>query len=176
MDVILLEKVHNLGGLGDRVSVRAGYGRNFLIPSGKAVSATPANVARFEAQRAELERAQTEALAHAQARAEALDGLILTIAARTSSEGRLFGSIGNVDIADAISQSGAPVAKREVRLPAGPLRDLGDHTVQLHLHTDVNATVTVRIIAEGAPVKAPVRDEDTAGEDDSDDHAARESL
>lgn len=148
MEVILLEKVQNLGGLGERVKVRAGYGRNFLIPTGKAVSATPANVERFEARRAELERVQAELLAGAQARAAALAEVVVTLRAKTSAEGKLFGSVGTGDIAEALTAAGHEVAKREVRLPAGPLRDLGDHAVELHLHPDVNCTVTVRIASE----------------------------
>ncbi len=148
MDVILLEKVHRLGDLGDRVKVKAGYGRNFLIPMRKAVAATDSNVARFEAQRAELAKAQADKLTQAQGRATALSGFSVTIASKAGSEGRLFGSVGTVDIASAITAAGVAVEKKEVRLPTGPLRDTGEHAVELHLHPDVNATVKVVIVAE----------------------------
>jgi large subunit ribosomal protein L9 len=151
MDIILLEKVHNLGNLGDRVKVKPGYGRNFLIPGRKAVAATVANVARFEAEREKLEQAQADQLSQAQARAAALADASVTVAGKAGTEGRLFGSVGTADIADAFTSTGVEVAKREVRLPAGGLREVGEHQVELHLHADVNVTVTVRIIAEQAP-------------------------
>jgi large subunit ribosomal protein L9 len=151
MDVILLEKVHNLGKLGDRVKVRAGYGRNYLIPNRKAVPANEANVAKLEALRADLEKAQAEALAQAENRAGALRGRVVTLTARVGDEGKLFGSISTTDIAEALTRDGVEVAKREVRLPNGPLRVIGDHAVDLHLHADVNATVTVRVVAENEP-------------------------
>lgn len=151
MDVILLEKVHNLGKLGDRVKVRAGYGRNYLIPNRKAVPANEANVAKLEALRAELEKAQAEALAQAEGRAGALKGKVVTLTAPVGEEGKLFGSIGTSDIAEALTRDGVEVAKREVRLPNGPLRVIGDHAVDLHLHADVNVTVTVRVVAENEP-------------------------
>jgi large subunit ribosomal protein L9 len=150
MEVILLEKVHNLGKLGDRVSVRPGYARNFLIPGRKAVPATEANVQRLEAMRAELEKAQAEALAQATTRAEAITGTEVTIAAHAGDEGKLFGSVGTNDIAEALTKAGKPVEKREVRMPAGPIRIVGDHEVELHLHADVNVTVMVHVVAEGA--------------------------
>lgn len=154
MDVILLEKVHNLGQLGDRVKVRPGYARNYLIPEHKAVPATEANVKKLEAMRAELEKSQAEALAAAKARAETLRDARVTIAARAGDEGKLFGSIGTADIAEALSKLGTEVEKREVRLPDGPLRTLGDHAVELHLHADVNVEVAVQIVAEAEAGKA----------------------
>lgn len=150
MEVILLEKVHNLGKLGDRVSVRPGYARNFLIPGRKAVPATEANVQKLEAMRAELEKAQAEALAQATGRAEAIKGTEVTVAAHAGDEGKLFGSVGTADIAEALTRAGKPVEKREVRMPAGPIRTIGDHEVELHLHADVNVTVMVHVVAEGA--------------------------
>jgi large subunit ribosomal protein L9 len=150
MEVILLEKVHRLGDLGDRVKVKAGYGRNFLIPTRKAVAATTANVAKFEAQRAELAKAQADKLSQAQARAAALADLVISISSKAGSEGRLFGSVGTVDIAAAITAAGVTVEKKEVRLPLGPLRDVGEHTVDLHLHPDVNVSLKVLVVAEEA--------------------------
>ena len=154
MEVILLEKVHNLGNLGDRVRVKPGYGRNYLIPRKKAVSATPANVAESEARRADLERAQADALGRAQARAAQFTDLTVTITAKAGTEGRLFGSVGTVDIAEAASAMGIELERREVRLPAGPLRDIGSHAVDVHLHPDVNVTITVVVAEESAPAQA----------------------
>lgn len=154
MQVILLEKIHRLGNLGDKVNVAPGYGRNFLIPQRKAVPATPDNIARFEAQRAELERAQSDALGRAQARAAQLAELEVTIAAKAGAEGKLFGSVGTADIADAIVALGAECEKREVRLPDGPLREIGDYEVDVHLHADVNVAVKVKVVSEDAPVAA----------------------
>ena len=148
MEIILLEKIDNLGELGDRVSVRPGYARNYLIPQQKAKFATPENIAEFEARRAELEEAAVETLAAAQARCEQLDGLEVTITAKAGSEGKLFGSVGTADIAQAVLAAGAEVEKREVRLPAGPIRQSGEYDIELHLHTDVNATIKVVIVAE----------------------------
>ncbi|MEY4358371.1 MAG: ribosomal protein [Pseudomonadota bacterium] len=148
MDVILLTKVANLGDIGDRVDVKSGYGRNFLLPQGKATLATPANVAKFEARRAELEKLAREQLAGAEARAAALKEFKLSITAKAGSEGKLFGSIGTTDIADACSAQGHKVARSEVRLPNGPIRTVGDHQVVLHLHTDVDVQLPVTIVAE----------------------------
>ena len=148
MQVILLEKVENLGGLGDNVKVRSGYGRNFLIPKGKATAATPANIARFEERRAELEKAAADALAAANARKAGLEGLSVTVAAKAGEEGKLFGSIGTGDIAHAVTATGQPVERHEVRLPEGPFRALGTFDVTLHLHSDVNATIKLIIVAE----------------------------
>jgi large subunit ribosomal protein L9 len=149
MEIILLENIDNLGSLGDKVSVKAGFARNFLFPSGKAKPATAANLAEFEAKRAELEKAAAEALATAEARKEAIAALDkVTITAKVGSEGKLFGSIGTADIADAISAAGAEVEKREVRLPEGALRVTGEHEIDIHLYTDVGVTVTIDIVGE----------------------------
>jgi large subunit ribosomal protein L9 len=146
MEVILLEKVGGLGNLGDKVKVTSGYGRNFLIPYGKAVSATTDNVARFEARRAELERLAAERKASADARAEKLAGLKVTIKANSGDEGKLFGSIGTRDVADAITAAGIEVNKSEVRMPNGVIRNVGDFEIALHLHSDVTQTVTVSVV------------------------------
>ena len=148
MDIILLEKVKNLGSLGARVSVKPGYGRNFLIPKGKAVPATEANIAAFDARRAELERQEAEVLSAAQARAAQLAEIAVVIAAKSGDEGKLFGSVGTRDIADAITAAGVAVDKSEVRLPNGALRNTGAYTVAVHLHSDVNAEVSVTVVAE----------------------------
>ncbi|MFM1885305.1 MAG: ribosomal protein [Pseudomonadota bacterium] len=145
MDVILLEKVANLGSLGDRVSVRSGYARNFLLPKGKATLATPANVARFEARRAELEKAAQTLLSAAQARAAGLEGFKVVITAKAGNEGKLFGSVGTTDIAEAATRAGRQLERAELRLPNGPLRTVGDHVVTVHLHTDVNVDLQVVI-------------------------------
>lgn len=148
MNVILLEKVQNLGKLGDRVAVRSGYARNFLLPQRKAVIATPDNLAAFEKRRAELEKAEAESLGAAQARAETLNGKTLTIAANAGTEGKLFGSVGTVDIAEAAGRDGLSLKRHEVRLPSGPLRNIGSYEIELHLHTDVNTQITVVVVAE----------------------------
>jgi large subunit ribosomal protein L9 len=148
MDVILLEKVANLGNLGDRVAVRSGYARNFLLPKGKATLATPANVAKFEARRAELEKHAREQLSGAEARKAKFEGFKLTITAKAGSEGKLFGSIGTTDIAEAATAAGQQLARSEVRMPNGPLRSVGDHVVSVHLHTDVNIDLPITIVAE----------------------------
>jgi large subunit ribosomal protein L9 len=148
MDVILLQKVANLGGIGDRVKVKSGYGRNYLLPSGRATLATAANVARFEARRAELEKMAGEELRSAQERAEALRGFSLTITAKAGTEGKLFGSVGTNDIAEGATAAGHKVSRSEVRLPNGPIRAVGEHQVAVHLHTDVEVTLTVIIVAE----------------------------
>ncbi len=148
MDVILLDKVANLGSLGDRVSVRSGYARNFLLPKGKATLATAANVAKFEARRAELEKVVRENLSGAEARKAGFDGFKLTITAKAGSEGKLFGSIGTSDIADAASAAGQKLTRAEVRMPNGPLRTVGEHIVNVHLHTDVNIDLPVTIVAD----------------------------
>lgn len=148
MDVILLQKVANLGAIGDRVKVRSGYGRNYLLPSGRATAATPANVARFEARRAELERMAAEELASAQQRAESLRDFRLSITAKAGAEGKLFGSVGTNDIAEGCTAAGHKVSRSEVRLSTGPLRAVGEYQVPLHLHTDVEVPLTVIIVAE----------------------------
>jgi large subunit ribosomal protein L9 len=148
MEIILLEKIPNLGQLGDRVVVKPGYARNFLIPKGKATEATAANVARFEARRAELEKQAADSLAGAQARAEELAELIVTLAVKAGSEGRLYGSVGAGDIAEAVSAAGFDLKKYEVRLPTGPIRQVGEYDVSLRLHSDVNTHIRVNVIAE----------------------------
>ncbi|HET7921764.1 MAG TPA: 50S ribosomal protein L9 [Gammaproteobacteria bacterium] len=148
MEVILLQKVENLGNLGDKVKVRPGYGRNFLIPHGKAKAATPKNLAEFEARRAELEKEAADQLTRAGARRAELEGKSVTITAKAGQEGKLFGSIGTVDIAEAFNNAGLKIERKEVRMPQGPIRVAGEHKVELHLHTDVNVEVTVVVIAE----------------------------
>ena len=148
MDVILLSKVENLGNLGDRVAVKPGFARNFLIPTGKATSATPENIQRFEERRAELEAAAAELLSAAEARRDQLDGKEITISARVGDEGKLFGSVGAADIADAVTAAGVAVERREVRLPNGAFRNTGEFDVELHLHTDVDATIKLTIEGE----------------------------
>ena len=149
MEVILLENISNLGGLGDKVDVKAGFGRNYLIPQGKAVPATEAAIAQFETRRAELEAAAAEALAAAEARATAINELqLITIPANAGEEGKLFGSIGTRDIAEAVSAAGAPVDKSEVRLPEGALREVGEYEIDIQVHGDVTAIVAVAVVPE----------------------------
>jgi large subunit ribosomal protein L9 len=148
MDVILLQKIANLGSMGDRVKVKSGYGRNYLLPQGKATLATPDNIARFEARRAELEKAAHDQLTSAQQRAEALKEFKLLIPAKAGTEGKLFGSIGTADIAEAATKAGIQIERSEVRLPNGALRTVGDHAVALHLHADIDVPLAVTIVAE----------------------------
>jgi len=148
MEVILLEKVGKLGGLGDKVSVKSGYGRNFLVPYGKAVPANDANTAEFEARRAELEKAAAEKLAAAEARAELLNDKAVTITSKAGDEGKLFGSIGVRDIADATTAAGVDVNKSEVRMPEGPIRAIGDYDVAIQIHSDVIATIKLAVVSE----------------------------
>ena len=148
MDVILLQRIKNLGKLGDKVSVKAGYGRNYLIPQGKAVSATEANTSAFEARRAELEKQEAEVLSSAQSRADKLNEVNVVITAKAGDEGKLFGSIGTRDIADALTASGIEVDRAEVRLPNGALRYTGEFNVAVQLHHDVTAEVLVTIVSE----------------------------
>jgi large subunit ribosomal protein L9 len=149
MEVILMENIENLGSLGEKVSVKSGYARNFLVPHGKAKMATAANLAEFEAIRAELEKASAEAMTEANTRKAAIEALgTLEIVAKVGSEGKLFGSIGTVDIADAISAAGSTVVKSEIRLPDGAIRTVGEHQIDIHLYTDVDATVSITIVDE----------------------------
>jgi large subunit ribosomal protein L9 len=148
MEVILLKKVPNLGGLGEKVAVRPGYGRNFLIPGGFAAPATPANLEAFEARRAELEREAEQALAGAEEDKVRLEALSVSIARKSGDEGRLFGSVGTGDIAAAASEAGVAVAKHQVRLPEGPLRAVGHYEVTIHLHADVLGTLKVEVVPE----------------------------
>jgi large subunit ribosomal protein L9 len=148
MDIILLQKVANLGNIGDRVKVKSGFGRNYLLPHGKATLATPDNVKRFEARRAELEKAAHEQLSSAEQRAEALKEFKLVIPSKAGTEGKLFGSIGTADIAEAATKAGIKIERSEVRLPNGALRTIGDHSVVLHLHADIDVPLAVTIVAE----------------------------
>ena len=150
MELILLQKVANLGNIGDRVRVKSGYGRNFLLPAGKATLATAENVKRFETRRAELLARANDELSQATARAEAFKEFKLTITAKAGTEGRLFGSVGTADIAEHSTKAGHALARSEVRLPGGPLRVVGEHNVQLHLHADINIELPVIIVAEEA--------------------------
>jgi large subunit ribosomal protein L9 len=145
MEVILLEKVDNVGGIGDLVRVKSGYARNFLIPQGKATLATVSNKAKFEARRAELEAKAAAEIRAAQERAKQFEGKVIRITAQAGTEGKLFGSIGTVDIAEECGKLGIPVERSEVRLHEGPLRTVGEHQVELHLHADVNVPLTVII-------------------------------
>jgi large subunit ribosomal protein L9 len=148
MDIILLQKVANLGNIGDRVKVKSGFGRNYLLPAGKATLATPDNIKRFEARRAELEKAAHEHFSSAGQRAEQLKEFKLVIPAKAGTEGKLFGSIGTADIAEAATKAGIKIERSEVRLPNGALRTIGDHSIVLHLHADVDVPLAVTIVAE----------------------------
>jgi large subunit ribosomal protein L9 len=149
MEVLLLENIENLGSIGDKVNVRAGFARNYLVPQGKAKMATAANLAEFEARRAELEKAANEARSIAESRKQAIEALgVIEITARVGSEGKLFGSVGVGDICDAIEALGGDVQKSELRMPEGALRVIGEHVVDIHLYTDVDTQVTVNIIGE----------------------------
>ena len=148
MEVILLEKVRNLGGLGDQVNVKAGYGRNYLIPKNKAVVANETNKAAFQARRAELEKANQEAQAQARARAEKLSGLTVQITGRVGEEGKLFGSVGTADIAEAVTKLGFEIDRSEIHLPQGPLKSVGDFEIPVSLHAEVNIKLIVSVIGE----------------------------
>jgi large subunit ribosomal protein L9 len=154
MDIILLEKIENVGGIGDRVRVKPGFARNYLIPHGKATLATPDNIAKFEARRTELEAKAKAELDAAQARAATIEGKVLTLRANAGPEGKLFGSIGTHDIATACQDLGLAVERSEVRMPDGPLRVVGEHTIELHLHSDVSIEVKV-IVESTEPVELP---------------------
>ena len=148
MEIILLQKVANLGNIGDRVKVKSGFGRNYLLPQGKATLATPDNIARFEARRAELEKAAQEHFTSAEQRAAQLKEFKLIIPSKAGTEGKLFGSIGTADIAEAATKAGITIERSEVRLPNGALRTIGDHSVVLHLHADIDVPLAVTIVAE----------------------------
>lgn len=149
MEVILLENIENLGSLGEKVSVKSGFARNYLVPHGKAKMATAANIAEFETRRAELEKTAAEAKAAGEARQQAIEAIgSIEITAKVGTEGKLFGSIGTADIADAITAAGHEVEKREVRLPEGAIRTTGEHQIDIHLYTDIGTTVTVVITGE----------------------------
>jgi len=147
MNVILLENVENLGRIGDLVKVKPGFGRNFLLPQGKAALATPENMKQVEARRAELEKAAAEELNKAQERAKAINGVELVIVANAGTEDKLFGSVGPVDIAEAFAAVQIEVERSEVRMPHGPIHELGEFEIGVHLHSEVNATVTVRVVS-----------------------------
>ncbi len=148
MQIILLEKIHKLGALGDTVNVKSGYARNFLIPQGKATEATPENLKKLESRRAELEKKQAEILADATARGNKLNGVVITMSVKAGTEGRLFGSVTNSDIAEAVTNAGVKLEKHEVRIPHGSIRSIGEHEVTLTLHPDVVVTIQVNVIAE----------------------------
>jgi large subunit ribosomal protein L9 len=148
MNVILLDNIENLGGIGDLVTVKAGYGRNYLLPQGKAALATKDNIADFETRRAELETAAAAELTAAKAREELIQGMQLVITANVGAEGKLFGSVGPIDICEAFSKVGVEVARSEVRMPEGPIHEVGEFTIGVHLHTDINVEVTVQVVAE----------------------------
>ena len=147
MNVILLDNVENLGKIGDLVKVKPGYGRNFLLPQGKAALATPENMQAIEKRRAELEKAAAEELTTARSRATSLEGIELVIPANAGSEGKLFGSVGPIDIADAFEKVQVEVQRSEVRMPDGPIHDLGEFTVGVHLHPEINVEVNIRVVA-----------------------------
>lgn len=151
MNVILLEKVENLGDIGDLVRVKPGYGRNYLVPQGKASLATPENIKEFEARRAELERQAADELTAAKARAELIQGMQLVIRANAGAEGKLFGSVGPHDIVEACEKVGVEIARSEVRMPEGPIHELGDFVVGLHLYTGVNVEIDVKVVADEEP-------------------------
>jgi large subunit ribosomal protein L9 len=161
MNVILLETVENLGTIGDLVKVKPGYGRNYLLPQGKAALATPENMKAIEARRAELEKAAAEELARARERAKAFDNLEVVIQANAGSEGKLFGSVGPIDIVEALAGIQVEVERSEIRMPEGPIQELGEFAIGIHLHSEVNAEVLVRIVGEDGetaaepPVEAP---------------------
>ncbi|MBS9778118.1 MAG: 50S ribosomal protein L9 [Gammaproteobacteria bacterium] len=146
MKVILLEKITKLGDLGDQVDVKAGYGRNFLIPQGKATPANADNVAKFEARRAELEKAAAEKLAKAHAKAEAVEGKIITIEAKQGGEGRLFGSVTSIDVVEVAQANGIEIERNEIRMPTGPIRATGEFVIPLYFHADVQAEITVEVV------------------------------
>lgn len=148
MEVILLEKVENLGGVGDKVKVKSGYGRNYLIPQGKATLATPEHIAEFEAHRAELEAKAADELTAAKGRAKLIEELSIVIARKVGAEGKLFGSVGTLDISAAADEAGVPIARGEIRLPEGPIRVAGEHEIEIHLHTDVNVGLTITVEPE----------------------------
>jgi len=149
MNVILLDKVENLGDIGDMVNVKPGYGRNYLLPQGKAALATKPNLAEFEARRSGLEKAAAKELVSATARAGLIDGMDLVIPANAGAEGKLFGSVGPIDIADAFEKVGVEVARAEVRMPDGPIHEIGDYVIGLHLHSEVNVNINLKVVAEG---------------------------
>lgn len=148
MNVILLDNVENLGSIGDLVTVKPGYGRNYLLPTGKAALATKVNIGEIEARRAELEKHAAEELTAAKARADLVSGMELVIPANVGAEGKLFGSVGPIDVADAFEKVGVEIARSEIRMPDGPIHEVGDFSVGLHLHVEINVDVTVKVVPE----------------------------
>ena len=148
MNVILLESVENLGGIGDLVKVKPGYGRNYLLPQGKAALATPANMKAIEARRAELEKAEADELARAKERAKAFDDLEVVISANAGAEGKLFGSVGPIDIVEALAAVQVEIERAEVRMPDGPVQELGEYPIGVHLHSEVDVDVLVKVVGE----------------------------
>jgi large subunit ribosomal protein L9 len=173
MEIILLEKIDNVGGIGDKVSVKPGYARNYLIPQGKATLATAENIAKFEARRAEIEAKAYTELEAAQARAKRLEGQVVKVSANAGPEGKLFGSVGTPDVAEACEALGIEVERSEVRLPDGPLRAFGEHQIELHLHTDVNVSLTVVVEGKegGVWIDPDADDEADAVSDDAVENA-----
>ncbi len=147
MNVVLLDNVENLGNIGDLVKVKPGYGRNFLIPQGKAALATPENMKAIEVRRTELEKAASEGLAVAKNRAEAIKGTELVISANAGSEDKLFGSVGPIDVVDALEQIQIQVERSEIRMPDGPIHELGEFQIGIHLHSEINAEILLRVVA-----------------------------
>ena len=168
MEVILLERIAGLGGLGDRVDVKPGYARNYLVPQGKALSATERNIARFEERRAELERQAADEVVRAERRSADLAALDLVITRRAGGEGRLFGSVGIIDVAEAATEAGVEVRRNEVRMPDGPIRQTGRYEVSIRVHPDVEAAVRVAVVPMGGSVEDLDRRDDEAEETDSD--------
>ncbi|MCH9025740.1 MAG: 50S ribosomal protein L9 [Proteobacteria bacterium] len=162
MDLILLEKVENLGEIGDQVKVKSGYGRNYLLPQGKALLATSENVKRLEALRSELEAKANAELAEASTRAEKLTGLVVTVASRVGPEGKLFGSVGPIDIAEALAEMGHDVQRSEIRMPDGAIRVAGEHQAMLHLHSDVNVAITIQVAPDESAAVVEVDEEEPA--------------
>lgn len=148
MNVILLDNIENLGGIGDLVSVKPGYARNYLLPQGKAALATKENIASLEKRRAELEKAAAEELEAARAREQLIRGMELVISANVGAEGKLFGSVGPIDIVEAFARVGVEAARSEIRMPDGPIHEIGEHLISVHLHPEINVEVTVRVVAE----------------------------
>lgn len=168
MEVILLERIAGLGGLGDRVDVKPGYARNYLVPQGKALSATERNIARFEERRAELERQAADEVVRAERRSADLAALDLVITRRAGGEGRLFGSVGIIDVAEAATEAGVEVRRNEVRMPDGPIRQTGRYEVSIRVHPDVEAAVRVAVVPMGGSVEDLDRRDDEAEETDPD--------
>jgi large subunit ribosomal protein L9 len=164
MQVILLEQVENLGNIGDKVNVKSGYGRNFLLPKGKATLATAENIAIFEARRAELEAKQAAEQATSQSRADRLAGMEVTLTARAGVEGKLFGSLGTIDIAEAVTAAGVEIQRSEVRLPDGPIRSTGEHELEVHLASDLNVPIKVNVVGDSDGEEIAFDDEDGADE------------